>query len=103
MGFSRAISSTSFKEDKVIVDQAEEATKLLGTSFMASSIKGINNNNNNNQTSIHSSNTNTQPLLFQHHHQIHQDRHQDHHHNQIPYGMINPSSSSSSSQLGNFM
>ncbi|KAM6571609.1 hypothetical protein CsatA_015689 [Cannabis sativa] len=98
MGFSRAGNNNCFKEEKFLVDQAAEATKLLGTSFMASSIKG--NNNNNNQTS--NSTSDETPLLFQHQHHHHQI--QGHHHqhpNQIPYNMINQSSSSSS--LGNFI
>ncbi|PON81072.1 Basic-leucine zipper transcription factor [Trema orientale] len=113
MGFSRGSTNTSsFKEEKVLVDnnnnQGAEATKLLGNPFMASSIKGLNNNNNSNQTSHSDSNSNTHtnppvPLLFQPHHHHHQIQdHHHHHHHQIPYSMINQSSSSSS-HLGNFI
>ncbi|XP_062112093.1 bZIP transcription factor TGA10 [Humulus lupulus] len=65
---------------------------------MASSIKG---NNNNNQTS--NSTSDQTPLLFQHqqHHQIQGHHHHHQHPKQIPYNMINQSSSSSS--LGNFI
>ncbi|PON52261.1 Basic-leucine zipper transcription factor [Parasponia andersonii] len=107
MGFSRGSTNTSsFKEETVLVDnnnnQSAEATKFLGTPFMASSIKGLNNNN---QTSDSDSNSNTHTnppvsLLFQPHHHHHQI--QGHHHHQIPYSMINQSSSSSS-HLGNFI
>lgn len=89
MGFSRG-----FKDEKVDNHQQQRhqdlETKLLGTPFMASTIKGINN-------------VQTSPLaLEQHPHHHHQQTQADHHH-QIPYGMNINQSSSSSSNIGNFI
>ncbi|XP_048320785.1 bZIP transcription factor TGA10 isoform X2 [Ziziphus jujuba] len=84
------------------VEQKEESNKLLPTPFMASGIKGTN------QT--------TSPAQLQHqqHHQMIQDHNHHHHnqnqnqnqnqnHHQIPYGIMQSPSPSSSIPAGNFI